>query len=219
MKTKDKISLAFTGILVLCALIITGFVIRQEFFPPEPKPQIRQVQNWQQLELNGQRTGPADAPVQIVEFFDYQCPYCKSVQPAVKNVQQKYPDNVSVTHEHYPLSSHEFAFEAAVAAECAGKQGKFKQFHTLLFANQERLGRISYSNLALEANIDDITSFNQCVQNQQTVSVVEAGLDLADRLGVEAIPAFIINEKLITGAISEQRLEALVQTALDGETE
>ena len=141
------------------------------------------------------------------------------MQPAVKNVQQKYPDNVSVTHEHYPLSSHEFAFEAAVAAECAGKQGKFKQFHTLLFANQERLGRISYSNLALEANIDDITSFNQCVQNQQTVSVVEAGLDLADRLGVEAIPAFIINEKLITGAISEQRLEALVQTALDGETE
>jgi len=158
MKTKDKISLVFSGLLVTCALIITGFVIRQEFFPPEPE--IRQVENWQQLKLNGQHLGPADATVQVVEFFDYQCPFCKSVHPAVVAVREKYPDSVSVNFENYPLSSHEYAFEAAIAAECAGKLGKFKSYHNLLFNHQEQLGDLQYGNLALEAGIDDITSFN-----------------------------------------------------------
>lgn len=214
MKTKDKISLAFTGVLVLCALTITGFVIKQEFFPPEPEPQVRQVDNWQQLQLNGRQTGPAEAPVQIVEFFDYQCPYCKQVQSSVQAIQQKYPKRVSVAYEHFPLSGHEHAFEAAVAAECAAKQDRFKPYHKLLFANQDQLGSLEYSSLAMEANIEDITSFNRCVLDQQTATVVESGLDLAEQLGIDGIPAFIINGKLMTGALSEQRLDGLVQQAL-----
>lgn len=215
MITKDKISLAFTGVLVTCAIIITSFVIRQEFFPPEPEPEIRQVENWQQLELNGQETGPEDAPVQIVEFFDYQCPFCKSVQQSVKAVQQKYSGKVSVVYEHFPLSGHEYAFEAAVAAECAAKEDRFAQFHDLLFSNQDQIGNIQYSNLANQANIEDITSFNKCMRSGQTAPIVESGLDLADELGVDAVPAFIINGKLITGALSEQRLEGLVKNALE----
>lgn len=219
MKTKDKISLGFSGVLVVCALVITAFVIRKEFFPNEPEPEIQQVENWQQLELNGHRLGSADAAVQIVEFFDYQCPFCKSVQPNVSAVRKRYPDNVSVNFEHYPLSSHEYAFEAAVAAECAGRQGKFKSYHNLLFDHQEQLGDLQYDNLALEAGIDDTTSFNKCVVDQQTANIVEKGLDLADRLDINAIPAFIINDKLITGALSEQHLDRLIQVAIDEETE
>jgi protein-disulfide isomerase len=123
MKPKDKISVTFTGVLVCCALVITGLIVKQEFFPPEPKPQVRQVENWQQLELRGTRTGPEAAPVQIIEFFDYQCPFCKQVQPSVQAVAEKYPDKVSVIYEHNPLGGHEYAFEAAIAAECAGRQG------------------------------------------------------------------------------------------------
>jgi protein-disulfide isomerase len=141
------------------------------------------------------------------------------VHPAVVAVREKYPDSVSVNFENYPLSSHEYAFEAVIAAECAGKLGKFKSYHNLLFNHQEQLGDLQYGNLVLEAGIDDITSFNKCVQDQQTANIVEKGLDLADRLDINAIPAFLINDKLITGALSEQRLDRLIQTAIDEETE
>lgn len=213
---KDFMSNVFSGILVLCAIIITGFVIRQEMFPPEPQPAIQQVvENWQQLDLNGQQIGSDNAPVQIVEFFDYQCPFCKSVQPSVKAVQQKYPDKVSVFYEHFPLSGHEHAFSAAVAAECAAKQNKFSQFHDLLFSTQDQIGKISFDSLANEADVTNIASFNECIEAEQTAPIVESGLDLARELGVDAIPAFIINGKLITGALSEQRLEGLVKNALE----
>jgi len=218
MKTKDKISLVFTCVLVVCAVIITGFVIRQEFFSPGPKPEIRQVKNWQQLELNGQRVGPAEAPVQIIEFFDYQCSYCKRVQSAGQSVIAKYPQKVAVHFEHYPLSGHQYATKAAVAAECAARQGQFKPFHDVLFANQQKLGEEPYSRLGLEVGIKDITLFNKCWQNEQTKDVVQSGHDLAKSMGIDAVPAFIINGNLITGALSEQRLDKLVQDELNAES-
>ncbi len=215
MKTKDKMSLAFTGVLVLCAFVITGLVIRQEFFLPEPKPEISQVKNWRELELKGQRVGPAEAPVQIVEFFDYQCPYCKRVQSVVQSVIDKYPQKIAVHFEHYPLSGHRYATEAAVAAECAGRQGQFKRFHDLLFANQQKLRKEPYSRLGLDVGIKDITLFNKCWQNEQTKQIVQSGRDLAKSIGINAVPAFIINGTLMTGALSEQRLDKLVRHELN----
>ncbi|HSH51149.1 MAG TPA: DsbA family protein, partial [Bacteroidales bacterium] len=174
MKPKDLLSLSFTGVLVLCALVITGLVIRREFFSPEPQPQVRQVEDWQQLELAGQRTGAADAPVQMVEFFDYECPFCKSVVPSIQAIQQKYGDKLSISYEHHPLEGHNHAFGAAVAAECAGRQDRFEVFHNLLFAHQDRLGELSYDSLAAEAEVADISSFKVCLENEQTASVVRS---------------------------------------------
>lgn len=199
---------------MLCALVITGLVIRQQFFPPEPEPAITYIENWQEFELAGYRSGTTDAPVQIVEFFDYQCPFCKSVQPAVAAVKKKFGKKVSVVHEHFPLSGHEYAFEAAVAAECAREQNKFKAYHKLLFANQERLGQLSYQNLAKEAGVASLSAFTRCIENQATGGRVVAGLNLAKKLEISAIPAFVINGKLVTGALSEQRLESLVEEEL-----
>lgn len=214
--SKKLISDFFTGILVLCAIIITGFVVRQEFFPPGQELELntRQVENWQQLQLKGQKTGSENAPVQIVEFFDYECPFCKSVQPAVEAVQQKYPAEVSVAYEHFPLGGHNFAFEAAVAAECAGKQNNFKPFHDLLFAHQDRIDTFPYDSLAAEANVADIVSFKRCMEGEETVAIVESGLHLAEQLQINSIPTFIINGKLVSGALSEQHLEGLVREAL-----
>lgn len=200
---------------MICALVITGLVLRREFFPPEEaQPQVRQVENWQQLKLYGQRTGPPESSVQIVEFFDYQCPFCKQANPAVQAVKQKYPRQVSVVHEHFPLSGHQYAFGAAVAAECAGRQGKFTSFHDLLFSSQDSLGTLSYSRLAATANIPNTTAFGQCVENEETADIVEFGITLAGKLNVRSIPTFIINGMLVSGAVSEERLDRLVQEAL-----
>jgi len=193
-----------------------GAGFRREFFPPESSPAKRAVENWQQLEISGQRSGPADARVRIVEFYDYQCPFCKSVQPAVKAVRRQYPDQVSIVHEHYPLGGHEFAFGAAVAAECAARQGTFERYHELLFARQDSLGTVSYVRLADEAGIKDAESFRRCVEDEETAEIVESGVALGNQLEIGGIPTFLINGTLVSGALSEQRLEELVKQALEG---
>lgn len=206
--------MGFTGILVVCALIITGLVLRQEFFKSAPQSVVQQVENWKQLKLTGQRIGSADAPVQIIEFFDYQCPYCKQVQASVKAVQQNYPKEVSVVHEHFPLSGHEFAFEAAIATECAGRQGRFESYHNLLFASQDSLGSISYSELAKEAQISNISQFEECTEYQETAQIITNGTDLGRKLGITGIPTFMINGKLVSGVLSEQQFEFIIKEAL-----
>ncbi len=214
MKKKEALNLLFNGILVFCALIITALVVRQQFFPPEPQPRVRHIENWQQLQLTGYHSGPVNAPVQIIEFFDYQCPFCKSIQPAVATVKRKFGNKVSVVHEHFPLNGHTYAFGAAVAVECARNQGKFEVYHKLLFANQDQLGRLSYKDLAKQVGVANLTAFNRCVKNEETGGRVVAGLNLAKKLDISAIPAFLIDGKLVAGALSDRQLSALVEEAL-----
>jgi len=208
----------FTGLCVSCAIVIAALVIHQQFFPPVTDPGIRQVENWQELELKGQRTGPVNAPVQIVEFFDYECPFCKNAQPAVYAIQEKYSTKVSIIREHFPLSGHEHAFKAAMAAECAALQNQFSSYHELLFSHQEQIGILPYDSLAVAAGIQDIRSFKECLYNQETSSIVQSGHDLANELGLFSIPTFLINGKLFSGAMQKQQLEILVQEALKEQT-
>lgn len=214
MKTKDIISLSFTGLLVVCALVITGLVVRREFFGPKQEPRIRRIKKWRDLNFNGPHTGQPDAPVRIVEFFDYQCPFCKGAQPAVRAVLEEHPNTISVVHEHFPLRVHRYAFHAAEAAECARRQGRFSSFHKLLFTNQEQLGTLSYDSLAWQAGIRDTASFVRCLETEKTAHIVKSDQSMGKELGVKAIPTFLINDKLITGALTKSRLEDIVQQAL-----
>jgi len=133
MQTKDKIFLFFMGVMMLCSLVFTGLIVWNRFIAPhEPGKsagvKTRQVTNWKALTLQGERVGPVDAPVRIAEFFDYQCPL-----PAVKAIRKNYPQQVSVVYENDPLSIHQYAIKAALAAECARRQGVFDAYHDSLF--------------------------------------------------------------------------------------
>jgi protein-disulfide isomerase len=135
-------------------------------------------------------------------------------KPAVEAVKEKYPQQVSVVHAHFPLSGHQYAFGAAIAAECAGRQGAFESYHNLLFLSQDRLGGLSYDSLATQVNIKNRFAFKRCLENKETAGIVESGADLAEELDVSSIPTFIINGTLVSGAVSEERLDGLVQEAL-----
>ena len=89
---------------------------------------------------SAQVKGPETAPITIVEFSDFQCPFCARVEPTLKQIQDTYKDNVRIVWKHLPLSIHKEAAGAALAAEAAAKQGKFWEFHDVLFANQKKLG-------------------------------------------------------------------------------
>lgn len=212
---KEVVSNVFTALLVICAIIMTGFVVHQKWFQSENNLDVQQVDNWQELELKGWQTGPQAAPVQIIEFFDYECPYCKSVQPAVQAVKQKFGNDISIVYTHFPLSGHRYAFDAATASECAGKQGKFQNFHELLFAHQEVLGTFSFDSLAVEAGVKDKSAFKNCLEINETAPIVQSGMDLAKELQINSIPTFIINGKQISGALPQTLLEDLVQNALE----
>lgn len=205
-----------TGMLVICALIITYLVLVHELYPTERQNQDSYVKNWQELELNGTRIGQKEAPVEIVEFFDYECPFCKKVQPAVSEIEEKFSTQITVVYEHYPIGGHQQAYKAAIAVECAARQGEgvFKSYHNLLFENQYQLAKISYDSLAMLSKIKDKKAFNICLENRETANIIESTMNLAEKLEISKIPTFIINGRQITGAISKERLEYLVSQAL-----
>ncbi len=218
MKIKEIISYTFSGLMLACMLFIVAIFIRWEFFTPaiqqNNQQRIQQVNNWQQLDINGWQAGAGNAPVRIVEFFDYQCPYCKQVEPALQAVKEKYGNKINLVYQHFPLSSHSFAFEAAVAAECARRQNKFKEYHDLLFAHQKQIGRMSSDSLAVVAGIANLTAFKKCVESEATAKIVRSGKSLGTKIGVNSTPTFLINGTLVTGALSERQLIRFVEKAL-----
>jgi len=213
LSNKLTVSDLFTGILVICALVITILVIRQQVFnlpQQQVEPQIRTISNWQQIEFDGPRSGPEDAPVEIIEFYDYQCPYCRQVQPTLEVIRKSYGQQISITHQHLPLPNHEEAIPAAIAAECARNQGHFASFHELLFDHQQQLGQPAYDSLAREAGIPDLKMFDSCLKQEQTKGRVTASLQQAREMGIDATPSFMINGRLVSGALPYNRLQKII---------
>lgn len=159
-------------------------------------------------------SGPADAPVTIVEFSDFQCPFCARMSPVLARVRSAYPNDVRIVFKHFPLPSHDQAVPAALAAECAGEAGKFWDMKRVLFENQARLGDASFQQLAatLKLNPDD---FSDCMTSRRHSQRVER--DQADgiRLGVGSTPTVFLNGRLVSGAQPYEVVAAMVTEELE----
>jgi len=159
--------------------------------------------------------GAATAPVTIVEFSDFQCPFCSRVNPTLKQVEDKYGDKVRVVFRNFPLLQiHPNAAKAAEAASCAADQGKFWEMHDKLFANQQKLAvddlKAHATELGLKADV-----FNQCLDSGKKEAEWKKDMDEGSSYGLTGTPAFFINGRLISGA---QPLEAF-STIIDEERE
>lgn len=152
--------------------------------------------------------GPADAKVVIVEYSDFECPACRVAQPALKQIESLYSNDVRVVFKHMPWSFHEWATLGAAAAECAGRQGKFWDFHDQLYGHQEEIeagikaGKnpedffLSYAkSIGLDAKALDV-----CRKDAATLSAVQADVQEADDHWVHSTPTFFINGKRFVGA-------------------
>jgi protein-disulfide isomerase len=210
---KPKLPDLATGLMVCCALVITAAVVRREFFPTpavaaQPDTQPRPVDNWDQLAAVGQRMGPASAPVQIVEFSDFQCPYCATFAETLRKLRTKYPDRVAVLYRHFPLQEiHPHARTAALATECAAQQGRFEAYHDRLFAHQDSIGSKAWERFAAEAGIGDMDAFTRCMRDERLLANVDRDKEVADATGIRLTPSVIIDGTLIPGALSEAELE------------
>lgn len=141
--------------------------------------------------------GPAEAPITIVEFSDYQCPYCARAEPLVAEAVAAYPDQVRVVFKHYPLVSiHPQAMPAALAATAAGKQGKFWEMHEKLFANQRALAPEQIREYARQLNLD-LARFDADLASDEVKTAVRRDIALAQRLGVRGTPTIFVNGRLL----------------------
>jgi len=155
-----------------------------------------------------QSFGPLNAPITIVEFSDFQCPYCRSVQLAIKKLLQTYPNDVKLVFKHLPLPVHEQAFSAALSAFCAGEQSRFWQFHDALFAS-DSLTPESLKRIAKDVQLD-LNEFEKCLASAAAIDAVRSHTDEARRLGINSTPTFVINQKPVRGAVSFEQLKTIV---------
>ena len=157
--------------------------------------------------------GRTDAPVQIVMYSDFQCPFCARVGPTVKKVQQAYGDRIRIVFRDFPLNSiHPRASAAAIAAQCAHDQGRFWEYHDRLFANSSRLEDRDLTQYGADLGLD-MMRFTACTKDARAATVVAGNLSSGETLGVSATPAFFINGRFLPGA---QPFEAF-QRVIDDE--
>ena len=158
--------------------------------------------------------GPADAPVTIVEFSDFECPYCARLLPTLEQAKRQYAGKMRVVYRHYPLTgTHLHAWKAAEAALCAGDQGRFWQLHDLMFAEQ---GALTVDALkAKAARLDlDAEAFNRCLDSGRHYDAVLADVRAGDAVGVSGTPALFVNGRFVGGAVPFRTLAAIIDDEL-----
>ncbi len=143
--------------------------------------------------------GPKDAKVTIVEWSDFECPFCSRVGPTLKQIKEAYPKDVRVVFRHQPLSFHANAKPAAEASMAAHEQGKFWEYHDKLFANQRALDRVSLERYAEELKLD-MGKFKAAMDSNKYDAQISADMAEATRVGVNGTPSFFINGRSLVGA-------------------
>lgn len=162
--------------------------------------------------------GPADAPITIIEFSDYQCPFCRKwFDEVYARLKETYPDKVRFVYRDFPLTNiHPEAQPAAEAADCANEQGVFWEYHDKLFGGTLELGQEAYIQYASELGLD-LTKFKQCLEERRYQKEVEADLEYAANLGVNSTPTFFINGIPIIGAQPFEVFKYVIDKELAGE--
>ena len=169
-----------------------------------------------EVAADGPALGPEDAPVTIVEFSDFQCPYCRRAGPIVQRIAEKYPDEVRVVYRHLPLDKiHPRARATAEASLCADDQGRFWAYHDLVFANPGALTDDDLLRYAAEVGAEP-EAFEACVKSRTHARRVSDDAAAAASIGVTGTPAFVVNGIVLFGLQSEEDLDALIQSELAG---
>jgi protein-disulfide isomerase len=157
--------------------------------------------------------GSAAAPVTVVVFSDFQCPFCAKVEPTLKQIEQAYGDKVRIAWKHRPLPFHPNAVPAAEAAEAAREQGKFWPMHDKLFAGQQQLSSASYEKWAQELGLD-LAKFRAAVASGKYKARIQEDDALATSLGVDGTPTMLVNGEPVVGAVPFENFKAVIDRQL-----
>ncbi|MFA6524761.1 MAG: thioredoxin domain-containing protein [Patescibacteria group bacterium] len=154
--------------------------------------------------------GNADAKVTIIEYGDYSCANCESMNKTINKILADYPDEVNLVWKDVPTAS---SVNAAFAGRCAQAQGKFWEMHDLLLKNSQFLNKGRIADLAKDLGLK-LDEFNSCVDSGATASLVQDGIDQAAELEIAGLPYYFINDQEVSGTVSYDDLKSLVESGL-----
>jgi len=151
--------------------------------------------------------------VTIVEFSDFECPYCKEVQTMIKEVLTSYPDQIKLVYKHFPLTIHDNAQKAAEASQCAKDQGQFWEMHDLIFEDQSKVAVVDLKNSAKKLKLN-ITDFNECLDSGKYTQKVSDDLETGLSYGINGTPAFFINNQFLSEVRSIDDFKNIIDSEL-----
>ena len=159
--------------------------------------------------------GPENAPITIVEFADFQCPYCYQLLDELYQVTEAYDDQILMVYRHFPLTNiHPDALVSAEASMCAEEQGRFWEMHDAMFANQSALGLLSLEQTARRIGMDG-AAFDECMESRKYQAEVEEDLRVGRELGITGTPVLFINGRFMSGVKDAEAIEAVVLDELE----
>jgi protein-disulfide isomerase len=160
--------------------------------------------------------GPENAPVTIVEFTDYQCPYCHRAQDVIDQVLERYEGKVRLVHLDFPLDNHPGAVPAARAARCAAEQGRFWDYHRSLMKEKGSLDQDDLARRAATLKLDT-GDFAECLASDRHLETIQAEFQQGSDLGVTGTPAYFINGRMISGARPLSDFTEIIDAELAGD--
>ena len=205
---------AITVCVVVGAVWVTVSSLRsQRSAVLDVSGQTRQVPDWKEVAKSGQRRGAASPVVTVVEFGDYECPACRGFENAVEGVLAKFPSEVAVVYRHWPLNYHSSAMPAAVAAECAGEQLMFAQFHRELMGSTDWKPATPshFVRLAKRVGVRDLEGFERCLMIPELNENIARDVAAVKKLNGRGTPTLIVNDSLMAGLPDSVSFERLIE--------
>jgi len=160
--------------------------------------------------------GSAQAPVKLIEFADYECPYCQKVAADVKRLKAEYGDRLTLVYKDFPLPMHPHAQKAAEAARCAGVQGRYWDFHDQIFTDKQ-LDVVQLKDAAKRLNLDS-TAFDRCLDSGEQAAAVGKDRSQGIAMGLTGTPSFFVNGHFFSGAVDYYTLKASIEQQLANST-
>ncbi|MBF0420557.1 MAG: DsbA family protein [Magnetococcales bacterium] len=157
--------------------------------------------------------GLANAPVTIVEFSDFECPYCRKAQPVLGQLKTAYGDKVRFVFRHYPLPFHKLAPKASEASMCANEQNKFWEYHDALFAESQSLAEDALKELAKKVGLD-AAKFDECIKSSRHAARIAADAAEGKQLGITGTPTFFVNGIKMVGAVPLENFKEVIDREL-----
>ncbi len=162
---------------------------------------------------NPRSIGPEDAPITIIEFSDYRCPFCAKVRPTIKQILETYGNKIRFVFRDFPILGPE-SQKAAEAARCANEQGKFWEYQALLFANQQALDVPNLKQFAADLGLNT-SDFNDCLNSRKMAQKIEKDIRDGQNYGVRGTPTFFVNGILVSGAQPFQVFQEIIERELN----
>lgn len=228
MSTTKKILVISVGILILSLFCITSFLVLK-LVQLEEKLSVMQtstntnIKNTQEelrvaVNIDGAPVlGDDNAPVTIVEFSDFECTFCKQVQPTLQELKNKYGSRIKFVFKQYPLGDiHKYAVTSAVASLCANEQSKFWEYHDVLFENANDSGSLNpklLKSLAKQIGLNT-EQFNKCLDSKKYLDKVKMDFEEGVNIKVTGTPTFFINGQMLQGSQGIEEFERIIEEEL-----